>query len=31
MKLWDKYKSLLTKDGINTPLRLAHSFAQCKV
>jgi putative chitinase len=31
MELWNKYKSLLTKEGINTPLRLAHFFAQCKV
>lgn len=31
MELWDKYKSLLEKGGINTPLRKAHFFAQCKV
>ena len=28
MKLSDKYKKLLTDNGINTPLRLAHFFAQ---
>lgn len=28
MKIWDKYKTLLNKSGINTPLRLAHFFAQ---
>ena len=31
MELWDKYKSLLEKGGINTPLRKAHFFAQGKV
>jgi putative chitinase len=30
-ELWNKYKSLLTKEGINTPLRLAHFFGQSKV
>jgi len=28
MKLQKKYKTLLLKNGINTPLRLAHFFAQ---
>lgn len=28
MRLDQKYKSLLDKNGINTPLRLAHFFAQ---
>ena len=31
MELWDKYKSLLEREGINTPLRKAHFFAQGKV
>jgi putative chitinase len=31
MKIWDKYKSLLEREGINTPLRKAHFFAQCEV
>lgn len=31
MELWDKYKTLLEKGGINTPLRKAHFFAQGKV
>ena len=31
MELWDKYKSLLEKGGISTPLRKAHFFAQGKV
>lgn len=31
MELWDKYKELLIKEGINTPFRLAHFFGQCKV
>lgn len=28
MKLYEKYKTILDKAGINTPLRLAHFFAQ---
>lgn len=28
MKIWNKYKTLLEKSGINTPLRLSHFFAQ---
>ena len=28
MELWNKYKTLLDKSGIDTPLRLAHFFAQ---
>lgn len=28
MELWNKYKTLLDKSGINTPLRLSHFFAQ---
>lgn len=31
MEIWDKYKTLLERNGINTPLRKAHFFAQCKV
>lgn len=30
-ELWDKYKSLLEREEINTPLRKAHFFAQGKV
>jgi putative chitinase len=28
MKLYKKYRTLLNREGINTPLRLAHFFAQ---
>lgn len=28
MELWNKYKTLLERSEINTPLRLAHFFAQ---
>lgn len=28
MKLYEKYKTVLTDSGINTPLRLAHFFSQ---
>lgn len=28
LELSNKYKTLLNKNGINTPLRLAHFFAQ---
>lgn len=31
MELWDKYKTLLENKGVNTLLRKAHFFAQCKV
>lgn len=28
MTIWDKYKTILSKSGINTPLRLAHFIGQ---
>ena len=28
MKIYEKYKTLLNREGINTPLRLAHFLAQ---
>ncbi len=31
MELWNKYKSLLEREGIDTPLRKAHFFGQLKV
>ena len=31
MELWDKYKTLLEKGGLETPLRKAHFFGQGKI